>query len=161
MHCYKKQHCRTCLKGEALLLLLEKRSHNLHVQKAGRKTSAGNLSSPTKSGLKAFLAQSVKTITVQPGPSRSISPGRHIKAAILNHVSRRSSNDYWAPAYFNINSLEAGIEGGWEGGGREISSSRENPQRTLIKAVMFYRSHFSMPLLTALVVIKLQASRKD
>jgi len=52
-----------------------------------------------------------------------------------------------------------------EGGGRRsrggISSSRENPQRTLIKAVMFYRSHFSMPPLTALEVIKLRASRKE
>lgn len=90
---------------------------------------------------------------------RSILPGRHIKAAILNHVSRHTSNDYWAPAYFNINSLEAGIAGRGRGG--EISGSRENPQCTLIKAVMFYRSHFSMPPLTALEVIKLQASRKE
>lgn len=70
-----------------------------------------------RSGLKALLTQSAKTITVQPGPSRSILPGRHIKAAILNHVSRRTSNDYWAPAYFNINSLEAGIGGSAERGG--------------------------------------------
>ncbi len=76
---------------------------------------------PAHQGLvvKHFLTQSAKTITVQPGPSRSILSVRHIKAAILNHVSRRTSNDYWAPAYFNINSLEAGIGGGAsrEGGG--------------------------------------------
>lgn len=65
--------------------------------------------------LKHFWTQWAKTITVQPGPSCSILPGRHIKAAILNHVSRRTSNDYWAPAYFNINSLEAGIGGSEEG----------------------------------------------
>lgn len=51
--------------------------------------------------------------------------------------------------------------GGREGGGGGISSSRENPRRTLIKAVMFYRSHFSMPPLTALEVIKLWASTKE
>lgn len=50
---------------------------------------------------------------------------------------------------------------GGGGGGVEFSSSRENPRYTLIRAVMFYRSHFSMPPLTALEVIKLQASRKE
>lgn len=58
---------------------------------------------------KAGLTQSVKTVRC-PATS-SILAGRHIKAAILNHISRRTSNDYWAPAYFNINSLEAGIGG--------------------------------------------------
>lgn len=80
------------------------------------KNSCGNLLPSPRSGLKALLTQSAKTITVQPCLSRPILPGRHIKAAILNHVSRRTSNDYWASAYFNINSLEAGIvgsEGGW------------------------------------------------
>lgn len=61
----------------------------------------------------ALLTQSAKTVTIQPCLSRSTLPGRHTKAAILNHVSRRTSNDYWASAYFNINSLEAGIVGGW------------------------------------------------
>lgn len=83
----------------------------------------GNLSPSPKTGLKALLTQSAKTITVQPGPSRSILPGRHIKAAILNHVSRRTSNDYWAPAYFNINSLEAGI------GGREEEEGEWNQRQ--------------------------------
>lgn len=102
---------------------------------------------------------------VRPCPSRSILSSGCVKAAILNHVSRRTSNEYWASAYFNINSLEVGIvrsRGVGVGmGGVEFSSSRENPRYTLIRAVMFYRSHFSMPPLTALEVIKLQASRKE
>lgn len=108
---------------------------HIHSEKTGLKclwtyhTSkySNNLAQTTtlKSGLKALLTQSVKTITVQPGPSCSILPGRHINAAILNHVSWRTSNDYWAPAYFNINSLEAGI------GGREVEGESAAAGRIL------------------------------
>lgn len=39
-------------------------------------------------------------------------------------------------------------------------AGEKNPRHTLIKAVMFYRSHFSMPPLTALEVIKLRGFKE-